>query len=285
MPSLQLSNDSDVLDLDYVLKTGRGIQVTSGVTGLGLGAKQAQWLEGAGNGSLYRGTRALARDIDLPLYVLGDNRADLKYLMARLAKMLAGPCVLTFTDDDGTAWATTVVHTGGGDYTYGKDTVGERELQTVITVRAGDPFFTATSPMRQTIKGVTQSRGLIGKLVNLRLASSQRIGSITLSNTGDADAYPIWTVYGPGDTFTAISPTGQTLQWNGTLAATDVLTIDTKAGTVVDQTGANRYDKLAPAPRFWTVPQGTSTAQCSLLNVNSASTITCTYNTRRWLVV
>lgn len=274
-----------MLDLDYVLKTGRGIQVTSGVTGLGLGAKQAQWLEGAGNGSLYRGTRALARDIDLPLYVLGDNRADLKYLMARLAKMLAGPCVLTFTDDDGTAWATTVVHTGGGDYTYGKDTVGERELQTVITVRAGDPFFTATSPMRQTIKGVTQSRGLIGKLVNLRLASSQRIGSITLSNTGDADAYPIWTVYGPGDTFTAISPTGQTLQWNGTLAATDVLTIDTKAGTVVDQTGANRYDKLAPAPRFWTVPQGTSTAQCSLLNVNSASTITCTYNTRRWLVV
>lgn len=285
MPSLQLSNDSDTLDLDYVMKQGRGIQVTSGVTGLGLGAKQAQWLEGAGDGARYRGSRALARDIDLPLYVLGDDRADLKYLMSRLAKMLSGVCKLSFIEDDGTRWETNVVHTGGGNYSYGKDTIGERDLTTVITVRAGDPYFTAADPTRQDIKGVTVSRGLIGKLANLQLATSQRIGSITLTNDGDADAFPVWTVYGPGDTFKAVSPSGQTLQWNGSLLAGQSLTIDTRTGTVVDNTGANRYPNLAPAPRFWSIPPGTTTAQCSLLNVTSASTITCTYQARRWLVV
>jgi hypothetical protein len=75
------------------------------------------------------------------------------------------------------------------------------------------------------------------------------------------------------------------LQWNGVLGATDVLTIDTKAGTVVDQTGANRYADLAPAPRFWTVPTGTTSGECSLLNVNESSTITCTFSPREWLVV
>jgi hypothetical protein len=71
VPSLQLSNESDTLDLDYVLKQGRGIQVLTGVTGLGLAAKQVQWLEGAGDGATYRGRRVLARDIDLPLLISG----------------------------------------------------------------------------------------------------------------------------------------------------------------------------------------------------------------------
>lgn len=285
MPRLQLESATDLLDLAG-LETGEsGIQVSAGVTGLGLGAKQVQWLEGAGDGSRYRGIRALARDIDLPVTIIGHNRIELKAYISRLAMALAAPATLKFIEDDGTVWQTQVVHTGGGDNAYGQDTDGETYWRSTITVRAGSPYFEAAQPFRKSIKGAAVARGLIGKLVNLRLAPSQTIGSITLENTGDAPSSPIWTIYGPGDTFTAVSPSGEVLQWNGTLAVGEVLTIDTEVGTVIDQTGANRYDKLATAPRFWSVPSGVTTAQCSLLNTTTASTITCTWQPRRWLVV
>jgi hypothetical protein len=50
-------------------------------------------------------------------------------------------------------WSTTVVHTGGGDYNYGKDTTGETDLFTTITVRAGDPYFTCREPDPQLDQG------------------------------------------------------------------------------------------------------------------------------------
>ena len=71
MPSLALENDTDALDLDYVFKYGRGIQALSGATGFGLPPVSIRWLEGAGDGALYRGRRVLPRDIDLPLLVVG----------------------------------------------------------------------------------------------------------------------------------------------------------------------------------------------------------------------
>lgn len=285
MPRLQLESATDLLDFSGLETGDSGFQVSAGVTGLGLGAKQVQWLEGAGDGSRYRGVRALARDIDLPITIIGRNRAELKVYLSRLAVALSAPATLKFIEDDGVVWQVQVMHTGGGDAAYGKDTDGETYWRSSITLRAGSPYFEAAQPFRKSIKGADVARGLIGKLVNLRLAPSQTIGSITLENTGDAAAYPIWTVYGPGDTFKAVSPSGEVLQWNGTLAAGAALTIDTEAGTVVDQTGANRYAELATAPRLWAVPPGVTTAQCSLLNVTTASTITCTWQPRRWLVV
>jgi hypothetical protein len=108
---------------------------------------------------------------------------------------------------------------------------------------------------------------------------------MTLDNTGDAIAYPVWTVFGPGDTFKAISPTGETLFWNASLSAGQRLTIDTRSGTVVDGTGTNRYASLAPAPRFWSLPPGTLTCTASLLNTTTASKIVCSWQARKWLVI
>jgi hypothetical protein len=244
-----------------------------------------QWLEGAGDGATFRRRRVLTRDIDIPLEILARNRGHLQQLLSRLALALAGGCTLTLQDDDGTRWTTAVERVGGGDYIYGEDTVGDREFQTVISFRAGDPYWTSSESQIRTIGGETEVAPFLSELVTLKVSSSQAIGTITLINSGDADAYPVWEVYGPGDNFEAISPRGEKLNWTGALKAGEKLTLDTRKGTVVDQSGANRYEELATAPRFWTVKPGISTAVACLNNITQESKIVCSWRPRKWMVV
>lgn len=274
-----------MIDLDEIETKGVGFQVKAGVTGLGLPPVSVQWLEGAGDGATYRATRVQARDIDLPIEILANDRAELQAQLSRLALVLAGGCTLVLDEGNGVTWSTDVHRVGGGEYAYGADTIGEREFSTVITLRAGDPYFTSSEQQVRTVGGNSATGAFLSSLAAMNVAPSQAIGEITLINSGDASAYPVWEVTGPGDTFVATSAAGETLRWNGTLTAGQKLIVDTRKGTVVDGTGANRYDLLATAPRFWTVPPGTSTAVASLLNTTTASRITCSWYPRKWMVV
>lgn len=284
MPGLILSNSTDVLDLDDVFNTGTGVQVTSGVTGLGLPPVALQWVEGAGDGATLMGRRVTAREIDLPLMLRAADRTGLKALLRRLTLMLAGPCTLTFTEDGSESWSTTVVRSGGGDYTYGTDTVGERDLEMVVTVQAGDPFFTSNIVHTANIKRST-GRGLLPKLSRLRLTSDQALGTVTVNNGGTTGAYPIVTVKGPGSNLLCTSPSGEVLNWTGTLATGDTMTLDFRAGTVVDQNGVNLYDKLAPAPRFWQIPPGSNVCTFSMDGATSDTLVTVTWRERQWVVI
>ncbi|MCG8926655.1 phage tail domain-containing protein [Lentzea sp. CC55] len=268
MPRLQLESATDTFDLDDVLKKGRGVQALSGATGLGLPPVSVQWLSGAGDGARYRGRRVLPRDIDLPLLIQASGRDDLQRTLSRLAIMLAGPCTLRFVEDDGTSWTTEVVRVGGGDYVFGADTTGEDDLLLILTLRAGDPFFTGSVPTRKVVGEQTGVRGLLPNLAKMPVVSSQAIGQIQLENLGNADAFPTWEVTGPGRDFEAVSPGGERLHWRGTLAAGERLIIDTQRGTVVDHNGANRYAELAAAPRFWAIPPGLSSATAALYDIS-----------------
>lgn len=198
--------------------------------------------------------------------------------------MLATTFTLVAVDDNGDEWLARVDHVGGGDYSYGLDTTGGLSIQTAVTVQAGDPYFVARNPVVQGIRQMS-GRGLLPDLANLRLTGDLAIGTVTLDNHGDQSAHVIWTVHGPGTTFSATSPTGELLKWDSTLAAGETLTIDTKYATIVDQTGANRYAELAPAPRFWQVPSGISTCQIEMDLVDENSFITAAWYPRTWSVI
>lgn len=283
--NLRLEGVSDTLDLDSIRQTDTGYQALSGVVGLGLPTITSQWSEGAGDGALYRGRRVRARDIDIPLDILGRDRDHLRELMSRLARVLAGKMRLVVTEPDGRQWYTDVVRTGGGGFVYGQDTIGVRDAQVVITVTAGDPYFTSTDVRTQVIGQAGSPPAFLGELVKLRIGSSSAIGSITIENDGDADTYPVWTVIGPGRDFEITSPNGERLRWEGTLAAGEVLTVDTRTASVTDGSGTNRYADLAAAPRFWSSPPGSQSITASLADTTSASQIVCSWQARKWLVI
>lgn len=284
MPKLLLSSETDTLNLNEIDDKGLGYQAKAGVTGFGLPPVSVQWLEGAGDGAVFRRRRVLTRDIDIPLEILARDRQHLQELTDRLALALAGRCTLTLLDDDGTRWTTDVYRTGGGEYVYGADTIGLREFQTVITFRAPDPYWTSSEAQIRYVGGSTAAP-FLSNLASVEISASQAIGEIQLDNRGNADAYPIWEITGPGTKFLAVSPAGERLAWSGTLLANERLTIDTRKGTVVDQAGNNRYAELEEAPRFWTVKPGLSTATAQLEDITTASKITCSWRPRKWMVV
>ncbi|MEU0344244.1 phage tail family protein [Streptomyces bobili] len=284
MPKLLLSSETDTLDLNEIMDKGLGYQAKTGVTGFGLPPVSVQWLEGAGDGATFRRRRVLTRDIDIPLEILARDRQHLQELTDRLALALAGRCTLTLLDDDGTRWTTDVYRTGGGEYAYGADTTGEREFQTVITFRSPDPYWTSSEAQIRYIGGETAG-AFLTNLVKVEISASQAIGEIQLDNRGNADAYPIWEITGPGTKFLAVSPSGERLAWTGTLGTNQRLIIDTRKGTVVDQAGTNRYAELEEAPRFWTVKPGLSTATAQLEDISTASKITCSWRPRKWMVI
>ncbi|OII68327.1 phage tail protein [Streptomyces sp. CC77] len=261
--------------------TGFGYQATAGATGFGLPAVSAQWLEGAGDGSRFRGQRVLSRDLDMPLDIVGRDRAHLSALISRLARAVAQECSLVLVDDEGVRWSTPVYRTGGGEI----ELVGTSDVQTVLSFRAPDPYFTASAVSTQRVGGDPGTTPFLSSLVKMPLAASQAIGEIQLDNVGDVPAYPVWEIYGPGRDLTVISPTGETLRWAGSLSSTEKLTVDTRNGTVKDGKGANRYALLDAAPRFWTVPPGISTATVRLLDTTAASRILCSWRPRRWMVI
>lgn len=285
MPAtLMLRSATDTIDLNEVLTRGKGVQATAGAFGLGLPPVSVQWLEGAGDGGVYRGKRVLSRDIDLPLWFQADSRRDLQGLLTRFARVMAGEMTLSLTDDDGSTWAATVHRVGGGDYTYGTDTVGERTFRTVVTLRAGDPYWVSTKPIKQVVKTV-EGVGLLPELTKLQLSSGQTFGTILLDNPGDAPAYPIWTITGPGTNFKAVSPSGEVFEWVGSLNAGESLTIDAARGTVVDEAGVSRYADFAAAPRLWRIPPGTNEATVSIDSSVAGTEIECLWYPRKWLVI
>ena len=282
---LLLESDDKIIDLAGIEAQGFGVQARSGLSGLGLPPVSVQWIE-LSEGAKYRRTRVQSRNFDMPLDIKGRSRDELKQLMSDLALVLADECTLRMIDAENNQWTTRVVRTGGGDYAYGSDTTGNLDAQIVLTLRAGDPFWTSDTVSSKQIGGDGATSAFLVGMSAMPVASSQAIGTITLENIGDAKAYPVWEVYGPGNTFTAVSPaTGETITWEGSLTAGQKLIVDTRTGSVTDGTGTNRYAELAAAPRFWSIPPGTTTAVCSLLDTTSASKIVCSWRPRKWLVI
>lgn len=237
MLSLTIASKTEAMDLGALLNGTEGVQAIAGLTGAGLPPVSVQWSEGAGDGATYRGKRVLPRDMDVPLWVTAETRATLRQLVKKLARILSDECTLTLTDEVFGSWTLKVVRVGGGDFIYGPDTDGERDLRFMVTLRAGQPFWEQYTP----------------ETVDLTWGTATS-GSVVLWNDGGLAVPPIWEIRGPGKNLSITSPDGEVLRWNGTLTNSEKLIIDSEKGTIVDGNGVNRYAELAPNPRFAVIP-------------------------------
>lgn len=284
--ALSLISGGVILSLE-----GPDVAALTGATGFGMPDVDVRWHDGAGDGSTYRSSRQKRRVLVLPLLAQGST-ADLT--MAALSRVVRaldpanGLARLRLDMGDGDAYWTDVARTGGGDYVYGKDTNGSSWAATKVALEAGDPFWTRERASAQTVKAQGLGRGLLGtgrSLTMLRVSSGQAMGQVLLENPGDAPAYPITTVNGPGTALVLTSPTGETLTWAGLLVAGQVRIIDHQRGTITDAAGANKYAELGAAPRFWAIPQGNQVGTVNLTGADANSAVTLSWRPRRWLVL
>lgn len=254
--------------------TSLGMQVHAGITGLGLPPVATQWLEGAGDGALYRGSRMLYRDIDLPITVRAQTRANLLAAVRRLNQATTQKAItFRFIDDEGLSWVLTVQRVGGGDYAYGHDTDGTYEAALLYTLRAGEPFWTREGFSRSVTVGPTQAIPF---------------GNVSLTNDGDIPVKPTWTIYGPATSFVASIPGDsgtRTLKWQGSITAGQWIIVKPDLSTGGNP-NTNRYSQLVPPVDLWPVPTGITQATITVAGGDSTNTkVNLTYPEKRLAVL
>jgi hypothetical protein len=222
------------------------------------------------DGSMYRGTRAASRPVMLPIYVHGIDRITLRQFKRKLARALSprnGYCVLKFVESDGVARYLKCYYTGGMEGNESSN--GFTWVSYGLQLNAMDPWFYGDNVV-QNAWTFGSAQALLGpKFLPLTISKGVMANSsVTLTNPGDIEAWPVWSISGPLRSLQLIGPDGTSFGIPANTDGTDVikagrtLTVDTRPGfkTLVDDQGTNYFPKVSANPVLWSVPIGTSTA-------------------------
>ena len=281
----------------WLTAKAKGMEALAGILGFGLPEIENFWFDGAGAGSSWRGARVGRRQITLPLKVYANSRTELAALLSDLSVILdpftltpdyeGGTARLFFGMPDGQEWYADVVRSSGGDWARKTDSDDRRYFKTSVVLEAGDAFWTRTTPESFIIRGGAgaDEPTLLPRMAKLRVSSAAAFGVKEVSNVGDTFAWPIFRVSGPTTHVILTGANGETIDWTGTLASGETLTIDMRNGIVEDSLGANRYGGLATAPRFWSIAPGKSRVVVQADNTDEDSSIFAQWWPRRWAVV
>jgi phage-related protein len=270
------NNDTIVFDNQtYTLETG--------LSGFGIPQPLLRIDKSAGNGGVFRLAKREVRDLDVPILVTNDNGQTVEANLRRLANILRGRVTITATYATGEVYFLYAYLAGGGDSAYGSG--GNQSFaRWVLQLQAPQPFWTAAEPEEFSVATSGATRGLLtGPLTELRVSSSQAIGTVSIENPGDVESPIVWQLRGPS-TSVSISLNGVGFIYDGTLLVDQTVTIDVEAGTVINQAGTNVYANLAAAPKLFYIPAGDSTIDIIATGADTNTRISGFYSPRREVI-
>ena len=284
-----IGGNDDTIPLDG----SQDIILGTGFRGTGIAPTNVRIQNSAGDGGVWRSSRRTQREFDLPITVLGASREVVEGLLRRLSSALSDRSKaprLRAVYSDGTGPFDIEVHyTGGAETVWGSD-AGSTFCRWGITMTAPDPYWTSVDSESSFLGADPDPRGLLPRLANLPVKSSQVIGAFTVENAGDVNAFPTWTFRGPMDDVTVTSAAGQSFAYIDPILEDETITVDTLTGTVVDQDGVNKYGSLGASPKLFSIPAGRSTLNVEATGTSpgidgvGATLITCSYKPRREVI-
>lgn len=283
-----LGSNGDTITFD-----GNDFVIGTGLRGMGIPVSELRVTQSAGDGATWRSTRKAARDFDVPVTVFGSDRSDVETKLRRLASALSDRYgsvpKLRATYEDGSAFEIEIHYVSGAETTFGDD-AGNLFCSWPMTWSAPDPYWVSTASTQYSVKADAGTSGLLSAaggstatLSALRVSSSQALGSITIENTGDVDAYPVWVIEGPA-TDVSVTIGGAGFSYTETLIAGDRITIDTKTATVTNAAGTNKYGFLAAAPKLFRIPPGSATLSIVATGADSNTRISGSFSPRREVI-
>jgi hypothetical protein len=238
------------------------------------------------DGSMFRGARAAARQILLPVYVYGIDRKTLRSFKRKLANALnpkMGYCVLTFIESSGVARRIQCYYAGGMEGNESADSSGFRWISYGIQLTATDPWFYGDTEIGADWSFGSAQPFLGNPFLPIKLGKGTRsTGTLTVNNPGDIEAWPVWSITGPIKSFEFTGPDGTSWGIPAQAGGADALlngrtlTIDCRPGykTVLDDQGTNYFPLMASSPSLWSIPPGTSTVQADLVSGSGTPTVT-----------
>lgn len=270
--------DPDGNEHDLTYETSPLLHVSKGSSGLGMPPVElvTEKLPTMPGGLVrYAQTRSL--EIDLPIQVRGTTFADLLGRVELLrgwfgtsSETIRTPGYLRVTrPQDDTQRQLACFYAGGleGDLDPG----GPTWAPYVVSLLAPDPYWTSVND-----EEVVYGQSDIGT-------------TLAVINSGDFDAYPVWTITGPAAAITVTNvTTGQTFAFtdNGglSLAAASQLIVDTRPTSqrtdpqVLHDGDSAVFDRLTPTSDLWWLRPGQNN-----LTITASGTTGSTAVSLRWL--
>jgi hypothetical protein len=267
--------DSITFDYDnYILNPG--------FMGFNIPAAEVRIENSAGDGGVFRHAKRGVRSMDIPITVVGDDRADVQTKLRRLGKLtqnVFGPLTLRASYTDGTSLDLKTYYTGGAEGQWGTS-AGMTYATWTLSLKAPQPYWQSTTVEQFTVTRGATGRGLLPNLTKLRVSSSQALGAILINNTGDVPMFPTYKVLGPIDDLLIRSDTGEEFSFNADLDAGEIININTETGQVTNEAGENRYDILNTAPKLFRIPVGEATVFIEGINVDENTRVDLFYALR-----
>lgn len=241
------------------------------------------------DGSRITGVRMPAREVDLPVLVQADTTAALRTALRQMTGWLdphRGDGTLRLTAPDGTQRDLFCRYAGGLESATDDSTqAGPNWWVVALTLRAADPYFYATLPTTYSFS--TAAPVPFFPIFPLHLSESSVISSARPNNTGDVEAWPIWTITGPATSVTlGNTTTGDSLTLNTALGVGDTIVIDTRPGRKsVVLTGAggaqsNALGAITPTSSLWPLAIGFNDLNITMSSSGASSLIRLDFSAR-----
>ena len=151
----------------------------------------------------------------------------------------------------------------------------------VLAFRALEPYWRATSPTSVSFSSTTPPSFF--PIFPLRLSASEVLVDSAVSNTGDVDAWPVWTITGPGSAVVLRNlTTGATTTFSGlSLGVGETMVIDTRPGykTIAKGDGTNLWTYLASGS-LWSLRRGSNAIRLEMAGTTAASGLSLSYYVR-----
>lgn len=275
-------------DGDEIVFTENGDYVmTSGLSGIGIPNTVVRIDDSSSDGGTWRFTKRGVREIDIPVVVFGSTRDDVEINLRRLANLLHdrnGGTTLRASYDTGEIWELPNGHyVAGAESTRGDDS-GLHWCRWVLSMQFATPFWIRQEADQLSLGAGVTGRSLIPDLAEMRVSSSQAIGELYVENTGDVDAFPVWEFSGPMDSVIVTAPDGSEFSYETAIALGETITVDTAIGTVVDQTGANKYANLGGSPKLFPFPAGITLVDIVADGTDANTSITVYWQPRKEVI-
>lgn len=261
------------------------------VTGLGAAPQRLVTDDDPRGGVRVRHVQASARIITWALHIYGADHLEFLSRWRRLARAFAqtsnkGPGLLTITQPDGTSREIEAYYQEGFDNT---PTAGRRADDVVITLLCEDPYWRDAEP---TVIQRVFTSGTSYLSPYLTVSSGQVLGSSTLTNPGDVDAWPDWTITGPASLVTAtklatnetwtLDPNTAGLPGGGTVTAGKTVRITTRRPSVRGPNGEIWTGALNwPVAELWGIDQGDNPVQINVSGAGAGTSVVLSFRARR----
>lgn len=260
--------------------TAKDLHRKTGGGGWGMVPVVNSWFEGAGDGARHRGVRRTQRELKIPIDAFGANRAAVEQNIRNLVRVVRGDFQVHVDRLDGSSYWIAATYDSGLEGVY--TVAPEQWADATIILKCPDPYWTSDASQSFVIAPAPADAPFLPELAGMHVASAAAFGEVGVTNTGDVESRPTWTINGPG-TSLELSIGGEGLVLNKTLTSADVVTIQYAEGgwTITDQTGENLYPYLTGAPVFPVIPAGGSVVSASMADSGIETYIQCVYPERR----